>query len=54
MWEEPIGKMADLRQVCMPESLADLAEKTPFLQWQQADEARVQLSHADVPARQLS
>lgn len=54
MWEEPIGKMADLRQVCMPEPPDEVADHTPTLQWQQADEARVQLSHADAPARQVS
>lgn len=54
MWEEPIGKMADLRQVCMPEPLDEVADHKPTLQWQQAGEARVQLSHSDAPARQVS
>ncbi|GKS96856.1 hypothetical protein [Acidovorax sp. SUPP2825] len=57
MWEEPVGKLADLRQVCMPDAPDDVQGANPALlpqQAHQAHEARVQMSHADAPSRQFS
>ncbi|GKS85520.1 hypothetical protein AVMA1855_15230 [Acidovorax sp. SUPP1855] len=57
MWEEPVGKLADLRQVCMPDAPDDVQGANPALlpqQVHQAHEARVQMSHSDAPSRQFS
>ncbi|GKT19958.1 hypothetical protein AVHY2522_24380 [Acidovorax sp. SUPP2522] len=31
MWEEPVGKLADLRQVCMPDAPDDVQGANPAL-----------------------
>lgn len=57
MWEEPVGKLADLRQVCMPDSRDNVLGADPAQlpqQAHQAHEARVQMSHSEAPSRQLS